>query len=207
MNWYYIDPKDVCELDPVWRRQFPAEHACPGCGALEVEVLRKGVTVKLEELPPRYALLGTEFSGVDVSDADFLNLFCDATSCLNLGQVLGPNGVPIQRLVSFSSENLIAMRGGPNFYSRFCQSCGCFRYTPNQSYWIARQSLTGAPLYQCEWGGLVVSEELAKRIDRKKWKGIFVVKLPVLDEPLDGIDPFPENYFYWDKSKDTTNDR
>ena len=60
-----------------------------------------------------------------------------------------------------------------------------------------RSALRSLDVYESGFGsGLFVKEHILARIDRKRWKGIQVGKLPVIDEPQDGIAEFPENWYH-----------
>ena len=60
-----------------------------------------------------------------------------------------------------------------------CELCGTYLYLPKYPWYIMRGSLFGQPLYE-SWGSssLVVTEELCSRIEKGKWKGIYITKLP-----------------------------
>jgi hypothetical protein len=131
----------------------------------------------------------------------FLESFGDSVkSNLTIGSVFLKNGELISDYVACLGKKPIVIRGGVRYSkSRVCGECGSFRYsaygTPDT--YLLKSSLTELMLYQeAASSGLVVNEELRNRIDKKRWKGFTIQKLPVLDEPRDGIENFPENYYY-----------
>ena len=58
-----------------------------------------------------------------------------------------------------------------------------------------RAALFAKPLYEpYSLGGLIVAPELRDRIEKGKWKGIYITELPIRDEPIDGLTQIPNDY-------------
>jgi hypothetical protein len=151
----------------------------------------------LSENPDVSALIGIGMRGITLARRDFLETFTTGTGdYLKTGRVLGTDSKPVPEFVSVVSDSPLLIRGGPQSRSNTCPSCGRLRYVPANEPYILKDSLKGRPIYISEgYSGLILVPELRHLIDRKRWKGIFVTKLSVLDEPLDGIEDFPENWF------------
>ncbi|HPD32243.1 MAG TPA: hypothetical protein PLL20_19790 [Phycisphaerae bacterium] len=197
MALYRIHTKGHCHPAKGWFADFESAFMCPECWALDLGLRSKGVDVWLEEKPPRYAINSVRPPGVGIAQVDFLSLFKDEVSrLLVLGRVFDQDGAEIEGLVTFVAHRPLPLRGGHQSTHSFCPKCGRFRYSAANDWYVVKNSLTGAPLYECRMGGLVVTEDLYRRVDRKAWKGIYVTKVPVKDEPEDGITDFPENYYY-----------
>ncbi len=77
-----------------------------------------------------------------------------------------------------------------------CPQCGRYRYSPANDLYVLSSCLTGQPIYEA-WlfAALIITLELRARIKPGIWKGIGIMKLPVLDEPQDGITDFPEDWY------------
>jgi hypothetical protein len=114
---------------------------------------------------------------------------------LKLGRVFTANGEAIEEFSTLISDQPILLRGGDKSSWDVCQYCGRFRYAPTGDHYVLRESVTGQPVYQSyPIGGLVVVEELRRRIEPGRWKGIYIEKLSVIDEPRDGIKSFPKDF-------------
>ncbi len=190
-----IEPKSSCECAHGWCEEFRKRHVCSGCGALERSLRERPVDVRVEYTPDASAVNFASPIPVGIIRMDFLALLgAEAADCLLLGQVLDRSGSPIPGFSTFVGKKPLVVRGGPESTRRYCDTCGRFVYYPLGNDYVMRQTLTGQPVYE---GGasLVMTPELSRRIERGKWKGIYITRLPIRDEPLDGIECFPENYY------------
>ena len=68
-----------------------------------------------------------------------------------------------------------------------CIKCGRYKYIPDYPWYLLEGSLDNRSIY-VSWrlSGLIVTEELMERIDRKKFKGIEIFQVPILPEPVQG---------------------
>ncbi len=193
MKLFVVSSKSSCEADHEWAEKFRSECKCPGCGARKRECLERPIDVRLNQKPDISALNTVMPVSVSIVRTDFLNLFADeAPRWFLIGRVLDATGCPVEGFASYVGRKRLIIRGGPESTRRTCDVCGRFVYCPLGSWYVMRSSLTGQPLYEGEVANLVLTEEMRMRIDRKRWKGIYVCELPVRDEPLDGISDFPD---------------
>jgi hypothetical protein len=162
--------------------------------------LRKtGVDIWVDHSPGSGAL---NFAGppfVRIARRDFMDLFQpDAGEIFHLGRVLDSKGKPMERYLTYVSEKPIAVRGKPYEKSSFCPECGRFRYypipPPEGEQYVLADAVASGSIFETNLGDLLLRDKLAARIKGKKWPGIYVGKMPVRSKPIDGIDPFPENY-------------
>jgi hypothetical protein len=196
MYVYRLHTKSICDADDTWYREFDATHRCARCHALKGRLRLRGIDVLLQRPPDIAALNYVSRAEVELARRDFLELFAhEAQTYLKLGRVLLKDGSPCDEYATYIAEKPLILRGGAKSHSWTCDVCGTFRYRPGLDWYVIRASLTGQPLYECEFGGLIVTAELRNRIERGRWKGIYVTKIPVVDEPQDGIAEFPENYY------------
>ena len=151
----------------------------------------------LDELPDISAVNNVEPPGINIARCDFLDLFAEEVNkYLKLGKVFASDGTEIEGYVTFVGEKCLPLRGGEKSkYFGKCKVCGQIRYWPAYPWYILRDNLFDQPLFE-SWGlnGLIITEELKSRIEKGKWKGIYITKLPVLDEPRDGIEDFPKDF-------------
>jgi hypothetical protein len=201
MSWqdrrhlYLVHTKSICEVDSVWRDEFSKTHMCPGlgCGAI-IGLKSHGVNIWLRDKPDISAVNAIIIPGVNIARCDFLELFADEVQrYLFLGEVF-VNGILCSNYVTFSGDKPLLIRGGAK--SRFygcCRMCGRIRYSPAYPWYVLKDYLlSDQPVYEA-WnaGGLVLNEELKNRIQRGKWKGIYITKLPIIEQPNDGIVDLP----------------
>ena len=160
----------------------------------------------MDEKPGIAAVSCTSRGNVSFARKDFLELFSEEVKeYLTLGSVYTAGGKKLEKFATFMGKERLLIRGDPApkppiqksgekpvFFLTCCNPCslcGHPRYIPFYPYYLLKEYLTGQPVY--ESGGtksLVINEELCQRIDRKKWKGIYITKLPVIDKPKDEID-------------------
>lgn len=198
MLLYRIHTKSLAEAEDAWYEQYHIAHDCPGCPRMDRRLRQTGVDVRLADRPEPAAVNAVSRTEIQFARKDFLDLFAsEVDAWLKLGRVLGPDGKPYDEYATFIAEKPLVLRGGPASTRRTCEVCGCFRYLPmpHTDWHVTTDSLTGQPIYECEYHGMIVTEELHARIERGRWKGIYISKIPVLDEPLDGIAKFPERYY------------
>ena len=61
--------------------------------------------------------------------------------------------------------------------------------------YVMHNAIREGGIHAAEPYGLVLDDQLCQRIERGRWKGIWITELPIRDDPLDGIDDFPEDYY------------
>lgn len=188
MYLYYIHTTDLCDENQEWYREFKKQYVCE-CKVKKPGAETKAFDVHLVEHPGRAALNATMF--VNIARRDFLELFSsEVKESLNLGDVYLENGELLEAYVSYAGKNHLPIRGSKKSrFFRECLDCGSQVYLPEYPYYVLKRSLRDQILYAAKpLSGLIVAEELIERVDRKEWKGIDIIKIPVLDEPRDGLD-------------------
>lgn len=197
MGLYRIHTKSICHPDDRWLAAMKADCICPGYGCNEIypHLRSQGVDVCVEERPDIAAINCVSMPGVSIARRDFLDLFADEVSkYLKLGRVFTSDGELLDGYVTFIGQRRLLLRGGAQ--SRFfgvCKTCGHARYWPGYPWYVLRGSFVEQPLYEsCGVNGLIVTEELKGRIEKGKWKGIRITKLPIVDKAKDGIKEMTE---------------
>lgn len=196
MHLYLLDPKDECDPVRPWCNEFVAANTCAGCKSLNHTLRETGVDVRVANQPGRGAVGGIAWPSVGIARDGFLDLFDDeVTRHLRLGRVLSASGDPIDGYATFLGSRPLPIRGGVKSTHRECPQCGRFCYCPVGSWYVTSDAVSGQGVYEAVGGWLVLREDMFQRIDRMKWRGFRVGKLPVRDDPLDQIERFPENYY------------
>lgn len=198
---FFIQAK-VCRdpWDP-WLKEFRAgkqEWWCTEswCWSIKPEYLNVVRDAYVQWRAGREALSVVYPPGIIVARLEFLRLFePEAGKWLRYGKVYVQAASEEDGYVTFNADRRIVIRGGrgSSYYGR-CHVCGEYKYISQYPFYTLADGYFERPIY-VPWpkSGLVVNEELYSRIDRKKWKGIDVFELPIVDEPRDGIDELPRD--------------
>lgn len=160
---------------------------CPGCGNP-----REQRTIELtiqEDEPDNTPLNMISGCTVGIARKDFLFCFGEdiVRQHLYLGHVFGPDGHPLENWVTFVGRHRIIVRGSKNAGVRRCSECGRNVYFAMGELYLYPQPPAGVLIFDAGNGGLVVTEELVRRIKLNKWRKLDCRRLPVLDYPLDGL--------------------
>ena len=193
---YWIEPKGFCDLDRDWYEFIWRKRECPGCFTMYADQRTKPVDVVVATKPSR-AVVSSVGIGIGLIRNDFLQLLGeDARQCLHIGRVFDSKTRLIREWSTFIGDKPIEIRGGPGSSGRFCEQCGRFCYFAEEDpIHIQQSSLSNQPIYEANMAAILLAATLYERIRGKKWKGVYITRLPIYDEPLDGIDPFPEHYY------------
>jgi len=182
-----------------WRQEFKREHICLGYGCSRVLpfVYKKkmGIDIYIDE-KPNIAALNIVYPEIDVARRDFLELFeHEVNDYLKTGSVFLSDGTLLDQYITFCGERRLFLRGSDKSqYMGQCKHCGQYRYVPRHPLYILAGSYFEQPIYQpCGPNGLIVNEELCGRIEKGKWKGIYITELPIVDKPKDGVDEIPND--------------
>ena len=187
MFLYRIHTKSFCDPDEHWYEEFMSKHACPECGGIYPDVRKRGVDVYLEGRPDISAVNVVD-PDICIARCDFLELFASYTNrYLNFGNVFTSNGKMLKQYATFVGEKRLILRGSEKSKIHQCGKCVRIRYCPIYPWYVLKDSLFDQSLYEA-WpiNGLIITEELKNTIEKGKWKGIYITKLPVVDEPRDG---------------------
>jgi hypothetical protein len=196
MYLYRVHTKSTrAEADEDWLKEFRSKCVCPGLGCKEIfhKVREKGIDVYLNDRPAVSAI-NVVNPGISISRRDFMELFQEEVEKYLITGNVYLKGKILESHVTFVGPKRLPLRGNIDGTRDFgkCKICGQYRYWPAHPWHILRSSLFDQPLYESYGlGGLVINDQLRARIERGRWKGIYITKLPVLDEPQDGIDNFP----------------
>lgn len=188
------------ETDGNWSAEFESRWLCPECRCLDHALREREFDIVLASRPRQAALEWARgpLGIYSLIRRDFAELVLrDAADEFALGRVFLSGGKSLPDYATYLGKLPQPIRGGPDSRRRWCSTCGSFIYTPTIPWYVLREGVSGPPVCQSGFGaGLLMRSEVAERIDRKRWKGLRTHKLPVLDEPQDGIADFPENWYY-----------
>lgn len=194
-----IAPKDVCDYDRNWSRPFFAKHACRVCRAIDVDLRRKGLDIHLNDSPGSDSLSVAGPPFVAIARKDFFEVLQpEVSQAFHFGRVLDSDGNPMERYLTYITERPIPVRGRPYEKSSFCPECGRFRYypipPPEGEQYVLADAVASGSIFETNLGDLLLRDKLAARIKGRKWPGIYLGKMPIRSDPIDGVDPFPDNY-------------
>ena len=156
-----------------------------------------GIDVRLAQAPGPWALSGLAGPGINLARRDFLDVFAPEMSCeLKLGHVSSAGEEPYEQYATYISGRPLLLRGGAKSKAWTCDLCGTMRYIPDMDWYVMRDMLSGQDLYECHFGGLIITERLRMRIEKGRWKGIYISSVPIADTAKDGIE-IPPSARYW----------
>jgi len=162
--------------------------ACPGCGCPKSEVC--SIDVALQDRSPRDKPLNFVFgSSVGLIHRELLECIDQDVirSDLHLGRVFGRQGEELPDWVTFRGRREVIIRGSTNAGFRHCEECGRVLYSATGSRYLSPAPPADATVFERQPGALVVPQEIYERVAARNWRRLRIEKLPILDEPLDGL--------------------
>lgn len=195
MQVYWLKAKNSTPARYSWLATLQ-QYMCPECRALSKDVLSRGIDVDLPESPRSLGMMGVFPPVAAIIREEMLREIEGWAGQVMLGAVL-VCAKECPGYVTVVAPKPLLVRGGPQSHRSHCSQCGRLRYAPTHERYVTKDALSGSHVFQAMGGGLIVTEDALVRFNRKKWKGVAVVNLPVLEKARDGIDHFPENYYYW----------
>jgi len=197
MHVFYLSTNVVCDENRAWFEAFRSANQCTECGMLAPECRNGPVEVVVDQRPSQAALFAAH-TPIGLGRVEFLRCFGEAFDRqFSIGQVVHRRGQRLAEMASFVPRRPIVIRS-PDPKCWICTTCGRFlydRFGESDLFYVTKESLGDHLCHGTDGSSLVVTHELYERIDRHTWKSLVIRQLPVLDHPLDGIDPFPENYY------------
>jgi len=78
-----------------------------------------------------------------------------------------------------------------NASTRVCTECGGRGYYAAGKRYLYPAPPADATIFESDLFGLVVPPEVYERVSVKRWRMLGIDKLPVLDQPMDGLGLIP----------------
>lgn len=179
---------DPCTLAKDALAEAQRSWLCSGCGAPKPGV--DAVNVHLDSEPPNGSPLNF-VNGTCVPLAKKSFLFRLGHDVLRhqmyLGTVTGASGKTLDNWVSFRGRQRVIVRGSKNVSHRICGICGRHVYFAMGRKYLYPAPPSGSSLMESDLFGLVLSEELFKRLAFGEWAGLVADKLPVFTKSLDSL--------------------
>ncbi len=110
---------------------------------------------------------------------------------LYIGRVTGARGDQLADWVTFRGRRQVIIRGSKDATYRVCPECDRVVYFASGKQYLYPAPPADAMVFGTQHAGLIVGQEVQDRVAAKKWRRLGVEKLPVLDEPLDGLGVLP----------------
>jgi len=193
MSMYYFHyssrTMDSCSPDKPAYAEARATWLCHGCCRPYPETQRIDTRIEDDEIDGPLNMLNG--CGVALAYKPFLMRFGEerVRQNLNVGRVYDPNGRLLSDWVTFIGKHVLIVRGNEHAKHRVCSNCGRNLYFAMGRKYLFPQPPQGIDLFESDLWGLIVPESVAETLDISESNGIWIEKLPVLDEPLDGLPP------------------
>ena len=114
----------------------------------------------------------------------------DIQSLLTFGTLFDRNIGYIHNVKTITGGPEVYLRGGAQAQCWRCEVCNQLVYNPISQWHVLSSDLPDSPIFITTSGGIVVTEEIRRRLLGRRWKQLSIGKLPVRNKPLDG---FPVN--------------
>lgn len=166
---------------------------CPGCKEPKPGIVEVDVTI---ENPPNQnvPLTAAINCGVPIARKDFLFSFGEdlVRRDLFLGRVYNPDGKEATELVTFRGKYRVLVRGQKHVSHRICLECGRTRCSSMiGGRYVYPKPPEGVSLFESQLWGLVMPDEVFRRIDLRQWQEVTHEVLHVPEFPPDGLLDLP----------------
>lgn len=185
---------NVPEGDEAWIEQLKQEKIICDCWNI---IKHKSIDVFLNEtikksFAPISYVRGT-FIGILREDIVLLLGLQNIENVYYAGKVYDINKDLSKEYISVVPKDSTFVRGGKESNCRICDKCGAVLYfpLPLNSWYIVDKSIPNSILFPSALTGIIVNDEIYKKIKKSGIKRIGYEKLPVLQEAVDDYD----NYF------------
>jgi hypothetical protein len=179
-----------CFLKKEGRAQPSRPWLCLGCGTPKPGIM--AVDVSLQDRAPRDKPLNLVWGGgVGLIHQDLIDCIGPeiVKRDLYLGRVTGDRGNEILEWSTFHGRRGVIIRGSKDARCRTCDQCSRPVYSAMGKRYLCPAPPENFTILESDIHGLVVPQDIYERIVVRKWRLLGIEKLPVLDEPLDGLGP------------------
>jgi hypothetical protein len=186
---YSVKSMDPCSMDKEWGKEAKATWVCPSGNHPKPRVTTVDVRVQNKRID---GLLNILFGwGIGLARRSFLMQFGQdrVQRYLGLGKVYGPDGSVFEDWVTFIGKHKVILRGSKQAGYRVCPECGRNIYFAMGKPYLYPEPAEDVELFESHLWGLVFPEPLVESLGIGKPKGVWVERVPVLNEPLDGLPP------------------
>lgn len=185
------DPtQNVPEGDDAWLEKIKKEEIICDCWSIikpKVIDVFLNDTIKKGFAPISY-VRGT-FIGMLHKDIVSLLGLQNIENIYYVGKIYDINKNLSKEYISVVPKVSVFVRGGKESNFRICEKCGAVSYfpLPLNSWYIIDKSIPNPILFPSALAGIIVNEEIYKKIKKSGIKRIGYEKLPVLKEAIDGL--------------------
>ena len=190
MNFYMFSSTtmDSCSMAKPLREEARKTWLCTGCGFPKPDTKHLDATLQ-DRNPDNTPLNFISGCGLGIAKKKFLFSFGEEVvrQHLYLGSVYGPKANLLEDWITFVGRERIIVRGSKSAGVRSCTECGRNAYFATGQLYLYPMPRAGVQIFDAGSGALVVTEELAGRINLKDWRKLDCTKLHVVDVPNDGF--------------------
>jgi len=178
----------------IWEHKVLKQYCCiPNRIHYEPQMHCDINEVYITQKPGRAAMQYLDFTDLVIARRAFLEQFGDEVSrCLKLGDVYNQYGQRQDDVVFVISEKRVPYRGTAETRVRsYCIKCRLPLYIEygEPVYILAESVRPDRKMYMVwDYPDLLVTPDLLARVDRRKWKGIYIFEVPVREKAEDGLD-------------------
>lgn len=191
MIFYHIQSATMnpCSLTSAAYDWAQENWLCGGCANAKPDALITKVRIHAEDCLEDSPLTFIHGTGVPIVSRSFLAALGGEVvkRDLILGELLDPDGNPLDDWVTFSGRVKLVVRGSKNVSYRTCENCGRHVYFAMGKRYLFPKPPNNVTIFESDLFGLILPLPLYQQLHVRKWRGLIVDELPVLSEPLDTL--------------------
>jgi len=165
---------------------------CPLCTQPKPTV--SSIDVSLQERVPNDKPLNFLFGcGIGLIHRELLDLIGVeiVERDLFIGRVVGNHGKAIDDWATFRGREVVIVRGSQDAKYHTCPECGRNNYYAAGKQYLYPRPMGHATIFESDLHGLIVPTDVCERVMTRKWRRLNVDRLPVVDDPPDGLGIIP----------------
>jgi hypothetical protein len=179
--------KNPCTAEDRWYDEAAGTWLCYQCGGFRNDV--QGVDVVIQEAVPAGALNFLWGTQLGLAKRDLLETLGIGGSIelLRLGRVVGATGAVLPDWVSFHGLHKTILRGSQDVMFRRCPECQRPIYFATGRKYLCPTPNPELDVLDAGKGALILASRPEDSIPTRKWKGVSISEVPVLEVPLDRL--------------------
>lgn len=199
MMLWRIQSTTKSPLDPSreWFGEFRRTNCCSVCMKMLCKHRSRPQNVVVMIAPQRYPLYDLVGAHVQVINTQLrASLGRDGDSGFLYGTIRSERGRSDQHYMTMIASRPLLMRSSRLSRGYCCLACRRTIYSPNpiEKGYVLKGDLTGAQVYECDFGGLIIAQAVLDRIQSAGLRGFYTQPIPVRDEPIDGMGLIDDYY-------------
>lgn len=189
MNYYYLysREKSSVEVDEPWISTELVGKYCPKCFNLYPNPSIPQIKLKHRAMKTSLNFINL-ITGLYTISEDFYKAVGkeNITENFDTKPLLSCKGDVLEFPFVIKGKKQIIIRGDEKSQFRICSKCGNYLYFPCGKWYLVKNEIENIKICQAQIG-LVVCQEIYERLKITKQIKLGILKLPLVDKPIDNI--------------------